>query len=50
MKLSCVIGIAAAAVMLSGCGNGAQSQLAPLGSFQQRSAQSPLGQLPEAPA
>jgi len=32
-------------VVLAGCGNGAQSQLAPSGSFQQSSAQSPLGQL-----
>jgi hypothetical protein len=46
MKLSCVIGIAAAAAMLSGCG-GTQSQLAPSGPFQQTSAQSRLGQLPE---
>ena len=41
------LGICVAVAMLAGCGGGAQSQLAPSGSFQQRTAQSPLGQLPE---
>ena len=41
------LGFCAAFAILAGCGSGAQSQLAPSGSFQQSSAQSPLGQLPE---
>jgi hypothetical protein len=41
------LGFCAAFAILSGCGSGAQSQLAPSGSFQQSSAQSPLGQLLE---
>ena len=41
------LGICVAVAMLTGCGGGAQSQLAPSGSFQQSTAQSPLGQLPE---
>ncbi len=41
------LGFCAAFAILAGCGNGAQSQLAPSGPFQQGSAQSRLGQLPE---
>lgn len=41
------LAICVAVAMLAGCGGGAQSQLAPSGSFQQSAAQSPLGQLPE---
>lgn len=44
MKLFCLIGIAAAAAMLSDCG-GSQSQLAPPAPFQQSGAQPRLGQL-----
>jgi hypothetical protein len=47
MRLFRLIGIVAAAAMLGGCGGASQSQLAPLGSFQQSSAQSALGQLPK---
>jgi hypothetical protein len=42
-----VLGICAAVVVLAGCGGGSQSQLAPSAPFQQSSAQSRLGQLPE---
>jgi len=41
------LAICVAVTMLAGCGGGVQSQLAPTGSFQQSTAQSPLGQLPE---
>ena len=44
MKLFCLIGIAAAAAMLSDCG-GSQSQLAQPAPFQQSGAQPRLGQL-----
>ncbi len=47
MRIFCVIGIAAAAVMLTGCGGGSQSQLAPSSPFQQSGAPSRVGQLPE---
>jgi hypothetical protein len=40
------LAICVAVAMLAGCGGGAQSQLAPSGSFQQSTAQSPL-ELPE---
>ena len=43
------LAICVAVAMLAGCGGGAQSQLAPSGSFQQSTAQSPLGQLSEGP-
>ena len=39
------LGLCAAFAMLAGCGNGAQSQLAPPGPFQQSGAQARLGQL-----
>jgi hypothetical protein len=39
------LGFCAALAILAGCGSGAQSQLAPSGSFQQSSAQARLGQL-----
>jgi hypothetical protein len=48
MKLSCVIGIAAAAAMLSGCGGGSQSQLAPPGPIQENASQSPLSLVSDA--
>ena len=41
------VGSFAALAILAGCGNGAQSQVAPSAPFQQSSAQSRLGQLPE---
>ena len=41
------LGICVAVAMLAGCGGGAQSQLAPSGSFRQSTAQSPPGQRPE---
>ncbi len=43
------LGICVAVAMLAGCGGGGQSQLAPSGSSQQSTAQSPLGQMPEGP-
>src|SRR5579863_5099042 len=39
------LAICVAVAMLAGCGGG--TQLAPSGSFQQSTAQSPLGELPE---
>jgi hypothetical protein len=42
---SYALGICVAVAMLAGCGGGSQSQLAPSAPFQQRSAQSRLGQL-----
>ena len=41
------LAICVAVAVLAGCGGGAQPQLAPSGSFQQSTAQSLLGQLPE---